>query len=129
MSFFSKIEAEFKKLFGKLPSWDVTASRVITVIAPILETALLLIDPAVEAVVAPIITEAQADLATASVIVSDAGPAPSLQNALASFTTNLTAIEAAAGIKDAATQTKFQAAVTVINGEVQAILAAIPATT
>jgi hypothetical protein len=128
MSFFSKIEAEFKKLFGKLPSWDVTASRVITVIAPILETALVLIDPAAEEAVAPIITDAQADLATASVVISDAGPAPSLQTALASFTANLTAIETAAGIKDPATQTKFSAAVTVINGEVQAILAAIPAT-
>jgi hypothetical protein len=128
MSFFKEIEAEIKKLFGELPAWDVTASRVITVIAPLLETALLLTDPAAEAIVAPIVTEAQADLATASVIIKGAGPTPTLKSALNSFVTNLSAIETAANIKDPASQTKFTAAVTVINAEIQDILLAIPAT-
>jgi hypothetical protein len=128
MSFFSKIDAEFKKLFGAAPKWNVTASRAITVVAPLLETALILVDPSAEAEVAPIVAEAQADLATASAVIAGAGPTPTVKSALTSFVANLSAIETAAKIKDPATQTKFTAAVSVINGEVQAILAVIPAT-
>jgi hypothetical protein len=129
MSFFSKVEAELKELFVKAPKWEATAAATLKFVAPLVETLLAFTDPAAAVVVDPLITKLQLAMATASVVLKDAGPVPTLQSSLTAITTNLTAIEAAAQIKDPATQAKFTAAVTVIGGEISAIISSIPATT
>jgi hypothetical protein len=128
MSFFTKVEAEFKELFTKAPTWEATAATTLKYVAPLVETLLAFVDPAAAVIVDPLITKLQGAMATASVLLRAAGPTPTLQSSLTAITTNLAAIEAAAQIKDPATQAKFTAAVTTIGAEISAIISSVPAT-
>jgi hypothetical protein len=123
-SFFEKLKAKIEELFTKAPAADAAAAETIRVVAPLVETLLAIEDPALEAIIAPIVTKVQAALATAAVTIQDAGPALTLQSALSSVTTNLTAIEQAAQIKSPESATKVTAITTTIAGEINAIAAA-----
>jgi Flp pilus assembly protein TadB len=126
------IEAWFKKLFGST-KWEKTASSVLTYIAPLLETIVALVaGQPVEAAVAAIVAEIQGDLAAASALIANANvlgvsPVAGAINLLNSVKANLAELLAAAQVKDTAVQQKITAIANSIIGEVEAILAAIPA--
>lgn len=128
MSFFKKIESWVASIFKKAPSWETIAKSTILYVAPLLETIVALADPAAAPAVDAIVDKIKVGLAAASVTLSDAGPVPTLSTILASVNTNIGQLEAAAQIKDPATQAKLTATVNLISGEIQAILSAIPPT-
>ena len=124
MSFFSTLEADFKKLFGKSANYSHMALAAITYAAPFVEGVLTIVDPALVPVVQPIITRIETGLATAySLSTQGASSAATLSTTLASVNADLSTLESVAGIKDVATQTKLAT----ILSEVQAVIALIPA--
>src|ERR1039458_7668805 len=135
MSFFSKIEAAFKKVFGS-SKWEQTAETTLTLVAPLLETLLALTAGAPAATaVGVVIAKIQMGLATAAKLSSDikAGTlnattgAAQLSAALTAVQADLATVLSAAQIKDQTTQATVTALVDMVSGEVQAILAAVPA--
>jgi hypothetical protein len=121
--FFAKLAADFEKIFGKAPSFIHFTLALVTYAAPILEGILAVADPAVEALVAPIITRLQTGLATAYSLANEGtASGATISTVLAAFVADLTTLESVAGIKDAATQAK----IATILSEVQAVVALIP---
>jgi DNA-binding phage protein len=128
MTFFSKVEAWFKKVFTNFPGWATVASSTLNYVAPLLETVLALTaGTPVEAEVATIISKIQADLGVAAVAVENAVTSTSLTNALASIESNLPTLLTTVQVTDPTTVTKVTAVVTEILDEVKAVIAAIPA--
>ena len=134
MSFFSKIEAAFKKVFGS-SKWEQTAETTLTLVAPLLETLLALTAGAPAATaVGVVIAKIQMGLATAAKLSSDikagtvssANGAQQLSAMLAAVQADLGTLLTATQIKDQTTQAKVTAIVDSISGEVQAIIAALP---
>jgi hypothetical protein len=135
MSFFKSIESEFKKIFGST-TWEKTAETTLTLISPLLETAVALTtgEPAAAALTA-VIAKVQAALAAAVKVLSDvqAGKATST-SAVQTISTTLTAVQSdlqtlltAGQIKNPATQAKITAIMNTVVGEVQAVLQEVPA--
>ena len=125
---FAKIKAFFKKFFGDEPAWSKVALNTLTVVAPLVETVLALVQPEFVAPVTSVLNTVKTDLATAAALIDVGQANPTLTGILQSVQTNIASIESLAGIKDAATQQKFAAIVTTITDEVGAILQSIPAT-
>jgi len=132
-TFFEKVGAELKKLFGST-NWEKTAASVVTYVAPLVETIVQLsAGSAAEALVAGVVSTVQSDLATLSAVVSGAtseSSATDLQtaaNVLNSIKANLSSLLQAAEVKNAAKSSQIQAAATLVINEVEAILANIPA--
>jgi hypothetical protein len=128
MSFFSKVEAWLKKVFGS-PKWENTARATLTIVAPLTETIVGLVagEPAAAAVGA-IINVVQSDLGVAATVIGQADATPTLDGALSAITTNLQALLTAGHISNPTTQTKVTAIVNTIVGEVEAIQKTLPAT-
>lgn len=123
MSFIATLEADFKKLFKKTPTEIHLALAVITYAAPIIEGIEAVVDPAALALTQPIVTRLESGLATAYTLTNEGtASGASLSKTLSDFASDLGSIEAVAGIKDAATQTKISSIV----GEVQAVVALLP---
>lgn len=127
MTFFAKVEAKLKEFFTKAPTWESVAAETLKFAAPLTETIVGLVDPAAVPAVTALVTKIQTGLAAAAVTLEDAGASPTLASGLSAVTSNLSALEAAAQIKDPATAAKLTATVTTLTGEVGAILSAIPA--
>jgi hypothetical protein len=136
MSLFASIENEFKKIFGST-KWEMTAETALTLISPLLTTVIALTagEPAAAAVGA-ILAKIQSSLAAAIKVLGDvkAGNATST-SAVATLSATLSSVQAdlktlltAGQIKDPTTQAKVTAVVNTVVGEVQAVLAVIPAT-
>ena len=124
--FFAKLAADFEKIFGKAPSFIHFTLALVTYAAPILEGIQAVADPAVAALVTPIITRLQTGLATAYSLANEGtASGATLSTTLAAFVADLSALESVAGIKDAATQAK----IATILSEAQAIVALIPTPT
>ena len=127
-SFFARLKSFFVKFFTDAPAWEKVASGAIGLIAPLVETALSLAgDSPAAAVVTSIVGKIQTDLATASIVIEDSGPAPTVASILGSIKTNLTAILEEVKVTDPASVDKITAGVTLLTGEIDAILAEIPA--
>jgi len=127
MSWFTKVENEFKKLFSKVPTWQQTASGAITITAPLLEE--LIAQTAGEstaAEVTSVINEVQTDLATVSALIKGTGSTATLSGVLESIKTNLSGLLTAGHIKDAATLTKVTGIVNTVIAEVEAIASVVP---
>lgn len=125
-TFFSKIEAFFKKVFGST-NWERTASATLTVIAPLLTTVITLTagEPAAAAVSA-VITDVQNDLAAASALIGAADSNPTLTGIFSAITTNLNGLLSAAEIKNPTTQEQVNSVVGTVLGEIEAIVSVIP---
>jgi hypothetical protein len=88
-SFFGKVWAEFKKLFGKEPQVAQVVRSVITYVAPVLETVVTLAaGSAAGTIVTNVINNVQADLATVSTL-TDADVKNSAKAAEITSATNL----------------------------------------
>ncbi len=122
-SFAEKIEAGFKRLFGHAPTYAGIATSTITFVAPLVLGVTALVDPAALPVVQPIVIKIQSALAAANVVIKDAGPQATIATYLQSVTSNLGQLESAAQIKNTDQAAKLTGLVTLISGEVQALLA------
>ena len=123
--FFSTLEKDFVALFKKTPNEIHFALALVTYAAPVLEGILTVTDPAVEALVAPVITRLETGLTTIYALANEGtSSSATLASTLAAFQADLSTLESVAGIKDAATQAK----IATIISEVQAIIALIPTT-
>lgn len=123
---FEKVKAWFSKVFKKLPAWNVIALSALNTAAPLVETIVDLADPAVGAVITPIVTAIQADFGTVASLVSSANTT-NLTTFIAAIKTNLGTLLTEAHITDTTSVAKAEAAFTDITSELEAILAAIPA--
>lgn len=126
-SWFEKVKAEFLKLFGKEQEWDKAASTAIAIAAPLVETVLGLVEPAVVPEVQVIVSRVQTYLAGASALVAEAQATPTLTGFLNAVESDMTSLLSLAGVKNSASASKISAIVTTIVGEVKAILSALPA--
>jgi hypothetical protein len=130
-SFFEKVGAEIETLFGKTATVSQKILAVVKYVAPLAEGIIALADPAILPVVTAAVTIAEADLATVSAIASGASVAPgtpaaaSVLAAMNSLESNLTGLLTDAGVKNASSFTKIEAAVNAILGEVKAVLSSL----
>ena len=62
--FFATLETDFKKLFSKTPTEIHFALALVTYASPFVEGILSIVDPAAEALVAPIVTRLETGLTT-----------------------------------------------------------------
>ncbi len=122
ISFYSRVKAELQKLFTHAPGWEASAAATLTYVAPMVETLVTLVDPAVAPIVNGVIVKAQSAMAAAAVVIKDAGPAPTLMTYLKAVNSDMAEVESAAQIKDPATAAKLTALVGTITGEIEAIL-------
>lgn len=127
VSFFGRVKAELKKLFTRAPGWEASAAATLTYVAPMVETVVTLVDPAIAPVVDALIAKVQSAMAAAAVVIKAAGPAPTLVTYLNAVNNDLAQVESVAGVKDAATAAKLTALVATITEEVNAILTEVSA--
>jgi len=127
MSFFSKVEAFLKKVFGSA-KFENTARAALTIVAPLTETIVGLVagEPAAAAVGA-IINQVQSDLGVAATVIGEADQTPTLDGALSAVTSNLQTLLTAGHISDPTTLAKVTTVVNTIVGEVEAIQKTLPA--
>lgn len=131
-SFFHRVGAAFKKLFGS-STWEKQAASAISYVAPLLETIVgLSAGSAAQAEVTSVVTTVQTDLATVAAVidggtVSDAHGAQVVINALTSVKSNLSGLLEVAAIKNSDKQAAITSAVNLIVGEVDAMLGSVPA--
>ncbi len=127
-TFFGAFKSEVGKLFKHAPAWDAAAISTITYVAPLVETAVALADPAAAPAVASIVTKVESALTSAQVVLK-AGQtsSPSLITYLQAVNDNIDQVEAAAQIKDPATAAKLTAIVGTITAEISAIIGEIQA--
>lgn len=130
-SFFHKIGSIFGKLFGAAPSVAQKVNTAVKFLAPLALGIIQLVDPAVAPEAAGIMKEVQTDLALVNGLIQQNGLKGSnkqvIAGALQSVTDNLSGLLAAGHIKNADTLGKVTGLVTLINGEIQAILPEISA--
>jgi hypothetical protein len=128
-TFFEKVGAEIEKLFGGPTSLAQQVQAVITYVAPLVNTIVVLADPAIAPLVAGVIAIVQADLATVSVVVQGATPTPgstvaqTLTTALGSIKNNLSGLLTDAGVKNSANFAKISSIASLVMAEADAILA------
>lgn len=125
VTFFEKVKAELKKLFAHAPGWEASAAATLTYVAPLVETIVTLVDPAVAPAVSAIIAKVESAMAAAAVVIKDAGSTPTLATYLNAINSDLSQVEQAAAIKDPATSAKLTAIVGTITAEVNAILSEV----
>jgi hypothetical protein len=125
MNWFHKITSFLSKVFTSAPSWTVTAKATLNLLGPLAESVIILVDPGDAKEAQSVITEIQADLGTASAILS--GAPGNLSGTLGAVSANLQGLITAGHIKNPDSVAKASAAITAITGEIQAILAAVPA--
>ena len=133
MSFFSKIEAAFKKIFGST-KWEQTLSAVITYAAPLVQLLVsLAAGPAAGTIVGSVASTIQSDLGTLKAVVDGATSAPSgtelqtVNNALNSIQANLGALLTDADVKNSSEAAQITSIATSLIGEFEAALKAIGA--
>jgi hypothetical protein len=126
MTFFSKVETWFRKVFNDFPGWEKVASSTLTYVAPLLETAIALTagTPAA-AEVATIIGKIQSDLGVAAVLIEILDTSATLTGALSDIQTALPTLLTAVQVSDPTTVTKVTAIVTEIVGEINAVAASV----
>lgn len=134
-SFFHRVGAAFKKLFGN-STWEKTAQSTITFVAPLLETIVqLAAGSGAEQAVAKVVGTVQSDLATLLAVIDEANAstdphtAAVVATALGSVKDNLSCLLNIAEIKNSGKITQVTAAVNLIVGEVDAMLGSLPAPT
>ena len=132
-TFFHKVEAAMKKLFGST-SWEKTVSATLTYTGPMLELLVgLAAGGPAAAIVTRVVNTVQADLGTVAAVVNEATETPSANemaaaiSALNSIKANLPQLLTAAEVKNSTKATEIAATSNTIIGEVEAILANIPA--
>jgi hypothetical protein len=127
-SIFEKVISVFEKLFKETPKFEQAASAALTVIAPLVETILIVAgEEPLAAVIENVVSQIKTDLAAAAALVETSGATPTLSSVLQATLVNLKSLLTAGDIKDPATLQKVTAVVETIVAELQAIISAFPA--
>jgi hypothetical protein len=127
-TFASKVEAGLKKLFGEMPKIEQIIASVLTVVAPLLQTLVALVDPVAAPATAAILAEIKTDLATAytaSVAVNTIADSSSIKSALTNIQSNLPALLAAAKVENVGVVSQIEGFVNAITPELEAVLTAL----
>ena len=125
LSFWQRLKAKAAELFHVLPKWEVVASDALKVAAPITEEILAVEDPALEPIIAPIITTIQTKLATAGVLIDGLEKSTSLTSALSDVQANITTMLGLAEVKNSASALKITAQLSLLSSVVASIEEAI----
>jgi hypothetical protein len=126
VTFFQSIGNWFKKVFKNVPAWNVVALSTLNTVAPLFETVFALVDPGLAAIATPIITEIQTDLGTVSQLLTSANTA-NLTTLLNAIKANFSTLASEAHITNPTSLAQAQAAEATITSELEAIIAAVPA--
>jgi len=119
------IEKELLLVEGKEPTIERVIDAGLTYLGPVLVIGLTAIgEPAIAAVVAPVIAKAHQDLLVASALVTDLGPTPNAAALFESVQTNLSGLLTAGNIKSTKTVTAITKAVSEIGTLGSAVKAA-----
>jgi len=125
-SFFHKIGDFFKDLFDNKAAWEQTASTTLAVVGPLLATIVTLAaGPAAGTAVGNVIGQGQKDLAAASALLgSDSGGTAKQQvlSLIQGLQANLQTLLQDADVKNDANAAKITDAITLIDGELAAIV-------
>lgn len=131
MSFFKKIGQWLEAKFKNVPTIEVQISSAVNYCVPYVEMLDTLVAPEVAVVVNPILDKIKTGFAALAVTITGStvagGAAAAVKSIAASITINIASLESAMQIKDAATQQKITAIVTLLNGEITDIVAGLPA--
>ena len=125
---FSKIEHIFTTFFKKAPSWAAVAETDLAFIAPIINSLVVLnggasVEPDVNAVLVKI----QKDLVLATKFVQAEDSSANLTDVLSNISSNLSGLLTIAAVKNSSKITEITAYVNGVIGEINAIIAALPA--
>lgn len=125
-SFFNKLGSIFGKLFGAAPSLAQKVNTAVKFLAPVALGIIAIVDPSLEPVAAGIMKEVQSDLALVTGLIQHDGLKGTNKQVIAgtlqAVTDNLSGLLSAGHIKNPDTLGKVTGMVTLINGEIQAIL-------
>lgn len=127
-SFFSEVETEFKKLFGTAPAALQTASGVLTVVAPLVESIVALTgNEAAAAAISVVVGQVKADMAAVSTLIKSSGATPTVTSVMNAIVANLKDLLTAGDIKNESTLSTVTAVVNTIVSEIEAVLAVVKA--
>jgi hypothetical protein len=132
VSFFAKLGSFFKRLFTSAPTWEHTALSVIGYVSPIVESVLTIADPPLAVVLTPIIERVKASLTTLYTVTSDLQVTPgttaivTIQRELDAVKSDLSSILSLAEVKNSAKAASITAAVNLVVGELDNLLAQLP---
>lgn len=131
ISFFEKVKSWFQRWFKSAPGVEHTIIATLTYVAPIVEGVLTLVDPPAAAIVTPVITIVQRDLATVAATVQDGMPAPgsapaqAVISALNAINTNIAGLLNVAEVKNSAKIAEIEDAVHTITQEIDAVVGSV----
>lgn len=111
---FDKIKSWFSKVFKNVPSDLVTARAALNTAVPLFEEVVAVADPALAAVIDPIVTEIQTDLGTVAGMLQT-GSTSTLSGFLTAIKTNFSTLLSEAKITDAASVAKANSFLAVID--------------
>lgn len=126
--FLDKLKAAVVSMWHKAPAIAVWIASAINNLVPVIEQLDVIVDPAEAAIINPILDKIKVGLAALKVTIQGAGGATTnAKLILASVSSNLTALENAAEIKNPQTKQKIADVVSVVKAEVETIGAVLPA--
>ena len=124
MSFFSKLKNLIVSMWKKAPAVEVAIASAVNYTVPFIESLDTIITPELAPELNPILDKVKTGLTALKVTIQDAAtPAGSATAAsiIASVNKNLSALVAAAQVKDVETAQKIQEVATLVTGELSAI--------
>jgi hypothetical protein len=125
--FWAKIEHAFETLFGRTAPWLSIASNILPLVAPLLVTLLDLTGgPAATAGVQLVINKIEGDMALAHALILQGQATPTLTGALNTIQSNLASILELSQVKDPKVADNITSVVTLITGEIEALIKALP---
>lgn len=125
-TFFKKLGSAIASMWKKAPAEAVAASSAINFVIPFVEELDTLVAPELAPILNPILDKVKTGLSALSVTIKGVGPVANVTTIAQSITSNLSALESAAQVKDPATAAKINSVAKLINGEVQAVVATYP---
>jgi hypothetical protein len=134
MSFFSALENDFKKIFGKAPSILQKISSILKYVGPLVSGILVTTkNEAGAKQITNIVAEAESDINTASTLIADNHATPGesvyqqLSTLLSSVQTSIPTLLSVGDIKDPDTVSEVNGVATIITGELSAALSDLSA--
>jgi hypothetical protein len=123
---FKEVENWFEKVFTDAPAWEHVAITTLNVVTPPLQLALTLADPAAIPIVEPILNTIKMDLGTVVTTLNSAGATPTVGTLLTATQENLTALEAAADIKNPDSKAKLAEIIETAQVAIASVVLMIP---
>jgi hypothetical protein len=121
-TFFESLEANVESMWKKAPSALVAISSAVNYVVPFVESLDGIVVGPEAAAFNLILDKVKTGLSALAVTASGVGNTASIGSIVTSVNTNLAALEAASQIKDPALLSKIQSVVTLVSGELSAIV-------